>query len=144
MTAATRRGRRSAVRPTSCEQAHRGPCPSSPIGRHPDGTLLVTTSLAFAQKAGPASLLVHRHDNQLNGLRNVLLRGELTGGTDGWLLRPQRLVDPGATSTLREVVGTLRAARRRTATYLDRRGIAAPPVRWREFRQVAATVPTHR
>ncbi|MFY1698940.1 MULTISPECIES: pyridoxamine 5'-phosphate oxidase family protein [unclassified Solwaraspora] len=90
--------------------------------------------------AGPASLLVHRHDDRLDGLRNVLLRGELTRGADGWLLRPHRLVDPGATGTLREAVGTLRAARRRTAGYLDRRGRTAPPVHWREFQQVAATV----
>ncbi|WFE29614.1 pyridoxamine 5'-phosphate oxidase family protein [Solwaraspora sp. WMMD791] len=90
--------------------------------------------------AGPASLLVHRHDDRLDGLRNVLLRGELTRAAGGWLLRPHRLVDPGATGTLREAVGTLRAAHRRTASYLDRRGRTAPPVRWSEFQQVAATV----
>ncbi|WP_326552595.1 pyridoxamine 5'-phosphate oxidase family protein [Micromonospora sp. NBC_01813] len=90
---------------------------------------------------GPASLLVHRHDDRLDGLRNVGLRGELTETADGWLLRPQRLVDPGATGSVREAVNTLRGARRRTASYLDRRGLTAPPVRWREFQRVADSVP---
>lgn len=121
--------------PPGCEQGHRGACPAAA-----DEPWAPSGLDDVQPVVGPVSLLVHRHGDRLDGLRNVLLRGESTRGADGWLLRPHRLVDPGATGTLREAVGTLRAARRRTAGYLDRRGRTAPPVRWREFQQVAGTV----
>lgn len=104
--------------------------------RRPDGTLLVATSLAFAQKRFPSAVLAARDDAGVP----VLTRVRPTAA-DGWLLRPQRLVDPGATGSVREAVNTLRGARRRTASYLDRRGLTAPPVRGREFQRVADSVP---
>ncbi|MFF3376923.1 hypothetical protein ACFYXF_28725 [Streptomyces sp. NPDC002680] len=43
---------------------------------------------------GPASLLVHRHDERLNHMQNALVRGESTRTEDGWLLVPGRVLEP--------------------------------------------------
>jgi prepilin-type N-terminal cleavage/methylation domain-containing protein len=44
---------------------------------------------------GPASLLCHRHDENLWNLKSLLVRGTLTRGGGGWIFRPERFV-PGA------------------------------------------------
>jgi hypothetical protein len=79
--------------------------------------------------SGPASLLVHRHDEQLANLRMLLVRGELSDGT----FIPSHTIDP-AGSTL----GTLRQCRRSTRNYLKRRGWARPRIDWPAFRALAA------
>ena len=87
--------------------------------------------------AGPASLLVHQHDDGLDGIHNAVVRGNLGG--DG-LLRPDRLIEPaghrnaGALEALR-TVRTLRAA---TDRYLAKRSLPRPPVPWPAYRAVRA------
>lgn len=83
---------------------------------------------------GPASLLVHRHDDQLHAMRNVLVRGELRADGERRLLVPDRVVEPSAMEKPREVVRTLRAARRATTRYLERRSLPRPRVEWDRFR----------
>ncbi|MEV5706418.1 pyridoxamine 5'-phosphate oxidase family protein [Actinoallomurus sp. NPDC052274] len=86
---------------------------------------------------GPASLLVHRHDDHLNAVRNVLVRGELRADGDDWLLVPDRVVEPGNVEKPREAIRTLRNVRRATRRYLERRSLSRPRVEWDRFRELA-------
>lgn len=87
----------------------------------------------FEAAPGPASLLVHRHDERLDGLHNAVVRGELTAGG---LLRPSRLVEPGGPrgSGPVEMLRTVRTLRTATKRYLDRQGLPRPAVPWPAYR----------
>jgi hypothetical protein len=88
--------------------------------------------------AGPAALLVHRHDDNLSGLYNALVRGELKVRDDGRLLLvPARVVEPSGSGGPRDLVRTLRTARRDTAAYLKRRNLSRPAVDWPAFKKLA-------
>ena len=86
---------------------------------------------------GPASLLVHRHDEHLNHMHNALVRGELRESDTGWLLVPDKVVEPMGTGRASDAVSVLRATKRSTDRYLARRGLARPRVRWPEFKALA-------
>jgi hypothetical protein len=98
---------------------------------------LVAMPARLSDVSGPASLLVHRHDEHLDGLHNAVVVGSLDA--DG-LLRPSRLIEPagrlgsGAVESLR----TARALRRTTRRYLDRRGLARPSIPWPAYRAIRA------
>ncbi|WP_214412610.1 pyridoxamine 5'-phosphate oxidase family protein [Sphaerisporangium fuscum] len=88
--------------------------------------------------AGPAALLVHRHDDRLANMRNALVRGELRPEGGRWVLVPGKVVEPAGSGGPGDVVRTLRDARRATRSYLRRRGLPRPRVRWDEFKRLAA------
>ncbi|WP_427918241.1 pyridoxamine 5'-phosphate oxidase family protein [Streptomyces sp. cg40] len=92
-----------------------------------------------AATEGPASLLVHRHDEQLNNMHNTLVRGTLKAADDGWLLIPVKVVEPMGTGRPTDAIRVLRDTRRATARYLERRGLTRPRVRWDEFKALAAS-----
>ncbi|BBH65688.1 hypothetical protein ACTI_23730 [Actinoplanes sp. OR16] len=110
-----------------------------------DGGYRVDVPADVPVAAGPAGLLVHRHDDKLAALYNASVRGELVADEDGWLLRPERVVEPGARhrggplDQLR-IVRETRAATRR---YLDRRQWARPSVPWADYRAIRARVRNH-
>ena len=82
---------------------------------------------------GPASLLVHRHDDKLAGLRFAVVRGRITRtGAGEWLLVPDRLISPAGTP-----LHTLRVCRASAARYLAARGLARPAVPWAQYRALA-------
>jgi hypothetical protein len=83
---------------------------------------------------GPASLLVHRHDDLLADARFALARGELTGGPGEWLLVPSRLVEPFDPA---KAVAGLRRTRRSAKSYLAHRGLRRPKIDWAGFAAVA-------
>jgi hypothetical protein len=84
--------------------------------------------------AGPASLLVHRHDDRLASLYNALVRGELQrSGDGGWVLVPHRVVEPSGDGGPR----TLRNARRATNAYLRKRDLDRPQVDWPALKVLA-------
>lgn len=87
-----------------------------------------------------ANLLLHGHDEQLAGLRQLGLVGTLDGTSGSVLLRPTRvLAGAGAeASTPLALARTLRRLRRTTQRYLDHRGLARPVIAWEEFRRLAA------
>nr|WP_206328124.1 pyridoxamine 5'-phosphate oxidase family protein [Streptomyces sp. S3(2020)] len=85
---------------------------------------------------GPASLLVHRHDERLNHMHNALVRGELRRDGSTWLLVPERVVEPMGTGRPTDAWRVLRRTNRATARYLERRGLPRPPVQWNEFRDL--------
>jgi len=91
-----------------------------------------------AATEGPASLLVHRHDEQLNNMHNALVRGTLKAVDGGWLLVPTKVVEPMGTGRPTDAIRVLRDTRRATARYLERRGLTRPRVRWDEFKALAA------
>ncbi|MEV7385523.1 pyridoxamine 5'-phosphate oxidase family protein [Streptomyces sp. NPDC091215] len=86
---------------------------------------------------GPASLLVHRHDERLNHMHNALVRGELRESAAGRLLVPAKVVEPMGTGRATDAVGVLRSTKRATDRYLSRRGLSRPRVRWPEFKALA-------
>ncbi|MEU5042116.1 pyridoxamine 5'-phosphate oxidase family protein [Streptomyces griseorubiginosus] len=91
-----------------------------------------------AVTAGPASLLVHRHDERLNAMRNAVVRGHLTRTADGWLLAPEKVLEPMGSGRPTDALRVLRRTQRATDRYLQRRGLTRPPVQWDRFRAVAA------
>ncbi|MFF4486410.1 pyridoxamine 5'-phosphate oxidase [Streptomyces sp. NPDC001544] len=99
-----------------------------------DAGFAVTLPSDCAVTAGPASLLVHRHDERLNHLRNTLVRGELRQTGHGWLLVPGTVVEPMGSGRPSDALRVLRRTKRATARYLERRGLPRPRVRWEAFR----------
>ena len=89
--------------------------------------------------AGPASLLVHRHDEKLSAAYTALVPGRLSELGEGrWLLVPDRVVEPIGTGLVTDALRLSREARRATNRYLDRRGLKRPRVPWDEYRKLAA------
>ena len=81
---------------------------------------------------GPASLLVHRHDEQLWNMSSGVVAGDLVRRDEGWGLVPTRVVPGASTDPLRMVQG-VRGCRRSARQYLERRRLAPPPVDWAAF-----------
>jgi hypothetical protein len=96
-----------------------------------DGALLIRTDADV--RAGAASLLAHRHDEQLWKLRSFVTVGALTPAPDGALFRPERYL-PGASPDPRALLRTVRAARRTTTAYLERHDLERPTVPWDAYR----------
>jgi hypothetical protein len=86
--------------------------------------------------AGPASLLVHRHDDKLADLRFALVRGHLTGEDNKWSLAPTQVIDPASTA-----LATLKRTRRSAKNYLHRRDLPRPTIDWASFTTIAAALP---
>lgn len=96
-----------------------------------------------AMESGPASLLVHRHDEKLNRMRNALVRGELRQTDDGWLLVPGKVLEPMGSGRPSDALRVLRRTQRATDRYLHRRGLPRPPVEWDRFRVLAESARRH-
>jgi hypothetical protein len=89
--------------------------------------------------AGPASLLVHEHDEKLSAAYTALVPGRLSQlGGGRWLLLPDRVVEPIGTGRVADALHLVRGGRRATTRYLDRRGLERPRVPWGEYRKLAA------
>ncbi|KMO96100.1 pyridoxamine 5'-phosphate oxidase family protein [Streptomyces roseus] len=87
---------------------------------------------------GPAALLVHRHDELLNGMYNALVRGTLRQTDAGWILVPSTVVEPMGSGRTSDALRVLRRTKRSTDRYLERRGLRRPKVQWDRFRELAA------
>lgn len=79
---------------------------------------------------GPASLLLHRHDDKLWNLRSTLVRGDLRvdGGT--FVFTPSTNVPGMGHGGARALIGLLRRARRTTVAELAARGQERPKITW--------------
>ncbi|MEU6865527.1 pyridoxamine 5'-phosphate oxidase family protein [Streptomyces sp. NPDC046876] len=86
---------------------------------------------------GPASLLVHRHDELLNHMYNALVRGNLRQTGAGWLLVPSTVVEPMGSGRASDALRVLSRTKRSTDRYLRRRGLRRPKVQWDRFRALA-------
>jgi hypothetical protein len=89
--------------------------------------------------AGPASLLLHRHDEHLWDLHNFVVLGELAEHGDGWVFVPTRFVR--GTDGLKPVavLRSVRQMRRSADGYLSRRKLDRPQVAWDEFKRVTTS-----
>ncbi|MFF5204546.1 pyridoxamine 5'-phosphate oxidase family protein [Streptosporangium sp. NPDC000396] len=103
-----------------------------------DGFTIVTNA-ADGIVPGKASLLVHRHDERLNAMHNALIRGELRADGDQWTMVPRKVVEPAGSGRISDAFRVLRAARRSTLRYLERRGLARPRVQWDQFQMLATS-----
>jgi hypothetical protein len=89
--------------------------------------------------AGPASLLLHRHDDLLSNQRQLGMPGVLSQSGDQWLFRPDRLLPNMFPDSPIEMVRTVYRARRSAARYLERRGLSRPAIDWAAHRACEAT-----
>ncbi|KJY32797.1 hypothetical protein VR44_15225 [Streptomyces katrae] len=90
---------------------------------------------------GPASLLVHRHDELLNHMYNALVRGDLRRTDAGWLLEPSTVIEPMGSGRASDALRVLSRTKRSTDRYLRRRGLRRPKVQWDRFRALAEPEP---
>jgi hypothetical protein len=81
-------------------------------------------------RVGPASLLCHRHDEQLWNLKSFIVRGDLERDARDWVLRPRQFVPGAGIGGLMGLLRFIRSGRRRTRRYLEKRNLARPPVPW--------------
>lgn len=91
---------------------------------------------------GPASLLLHSHDEDLADLRLAACVGRVEEAgqqrTTHVRFRPERVVPvPGDGTTPLAMLRTVRTLRRTARRYLERRGLGRPAVAWEEFAALA-------
>lgn len=82
---------------------------------------------------GPASLLCHRHDEELWNQKIFLLRGRLEGVGDGLTFSPEKFIPSIGTGGMKGVLRMLIGARRASTAYLKKRGLARPSIPWAEI-----------
>ncbi len=103
------------------------------------GSIVLHGADASALRAGGASLLCHRHNEQLWDLRSFAAMGDLDRDGDGtWRLTPTRFVPGGdrvGPVKSARAVRRLRAAARR---YLDARDLPRPGIPWQAYEDVKA------
>jgi hypothetical protein len=102
--------------------------------RPAEGGYLVATAPDAPLAEGPASLLVHRHDDKLSKARFALVRGQVArpGPDADWFFAPGRVVKPAA-NPLRTIMD-LRAS---SARYLRNRSLQRPAIPWEQYRALA-------
>jgi len=77
---------------------------------------------------GPASILCHRHNDKLWGMKSFLIRGHLERDGGSWLFTPDRFI-PGMSAPWTMASGLLRA-RRRANRQLARSDQTKPKIDW--------------
>ena len=95
----------------------------------------VTGAEQVELRAGPASLLLHSHNEQLWDLQIVLLRGVLEPDGAGWIFRPLAIAvgaDEGGLAVLRMLQG----CRRTASAYLRKRNLPRPLVPWAKLKAI--------
>jgi hypothetical protein len=98
------------------------------------GSLPVTVPESLGALPGPASLLCHKHDEQLWGIEMILLRGRLEERESGLVFVTESFTPPSALALIRNM---RRSARR----YLDRRNLPRPKVDFGVIDQLWGKVP---
>lgn len=90
-------------------------------------------------RSGPASLLCHRHDENLWNQKSFLVRGSLTQETqEGWSFRPQQFLPGAGIGGLIGLVRFIYRSRREAKRYLQRRGLPRPPIPWEQIKAIKA------
>jgi hypothetical protein len=83
---------------------------------------------------GPAGLLCHFHDEQMWNLRSFVVRGRLEREGEGWLFRPVQFIPGAGIGGFMGQMRFLRKARQMATAYLQKRGLARPPIPWDEVK----------
>lgn len=95
-------------------------------------------------ESGPASLLCHRHDENLWHLKSFLVRGTLRREGGAWGLQPRRFVPAAGIGGSLGMVRFVLGSRRTTKRYLQRRGLFRPQIPWRPINELKAQVRAER
>ncbi|HEY5882683.1 MAG TPA: pyridoxamine 5'-phosphate oxidase family protein [Nakamurella sp.] len=98
------------------------------------GTFLVDGPDVGAASSGPASLLLHRHDDLLWNQQQVVATGTLTRSADRCLFRPERVLPNQFPKNPVEMGRVLVRARRAAHRYLEHRGLDRPAIDWAAHR----------
>lgn len=104
------------------------------------GVLRLDLAEGVNVQPGPASLLCHRHDEELWNQKIFLLRGRLEGVEDGVIFSPEKFIPSIGTGGMKGIVRMLIGARRATTAYLKKRGLARPSIPWAEIEAVKEDV----
>jgi len=114
-------------------------CRASWSAERPQQIRLEGVPLAVAGSLGPACLLFHRHDEHLEGLRQMVVKGDLTAPDDFTITgvvtangRPDTDRMPHAGAPL-HMLAFLRLGRRASKTYLRKRGEPWPAIPYEEI-----------
>ena len=105
-----------------------------------DAARVLRVQVGTLIQPGPASLLCHKHDENLWNLKSFLVRGVLGRDERGWSFEPLQFI-PGAgigglPAMARFFIGSRRNARR----YLKKRGLARPSIPWEDINAVKKQV----
>ena len=84
-------------------------------------------------RPGQASVMGHKHDQDVWSLTSFLVRGTLERKGERWLFRPAQFT-PGAPASPVDMVRFLFASRQTAANYLQRRNLPRPAVNWHEVK----------
>jgi hypothetical protein len=87
-----------------------------------------------AIQAGPASLLFHKHDEQMWNIKSFLVRGNIKMENQGWMFHPERYTSGLGIGGLISMIQLVRTGRRTAKHYLKKRSLTCPEVRWDEIR----------
>ncbi len=84
-------------------------------------------------RPGPASLLCHRHDENLWNLKSFLVRGVLEKDAGGWSFQPNQFIPGPGIGGLPAMIRFFTRSRRNARRYLEKRGLARPRIPWDEI-----------
>jgi len=85
-------------------------------------------------RPGPASLLCHRHDENLWNLKSFLVRGVLRKDDGGWSFQPSRFISGPGIGGLPAMLRFFTRSRRNARRYLEKRGLTRPRIPWDEIK----------
>lgn len=102
-------------------------CPAEVLAG--EGVLRLRVPSWLSPRPGPASLMSHRHDEELWHLAGYLSRGTLRPDGGGWLFQPASFASFGGSGPAGQLA-LIRDTRRAARAYLQRRGTPPPPIPW--------------
>lgn len=85
---------------------------------------------------GPASLLLHTHDEQLWNQHVVRVRGELIAEEAGWTFRPSQFTLLFGGSNPFYLIKAILDIRKTAKSYLRKRGLERPQIPWDKLKAV--------
>lgn len=84
-------------------------------------------------RAGPASLMSHKHDELIWNVDAFLVRGRLEPAENGWWFYPTKFIPSQVASDPVEQFKGVLKMRRTARQYLEKRDLKRPRVRWAEL-----------
>ena len=91
-------------------------------------------------ESGPASLLFHKHDENLWQLLSFAIRGDLERVGERWIFQPQDFIPGVGIGGLSSYLRFLIKGRKTTKQYMQKRGLERPKVPWDEWQAAFSQV----
>jgi general stress protein 26 len=105
-----------------------------------DGALFLPGPADQRLAARPASLLLHRHNDNVGAMRGMVLTGSIDVLDDGFSFRADRLIEGQKRLDPATATRVIRGLRREAGRYLERRGLARPRIPWDELRALKSAI----